>query len=170
MKGFRLDKRVVIFSLFSLPIIMVLLISYVVNSQPLYEGSKAKEAPEGTGITPTVTSAPLKEKITCLNPQVIASKQSVDLLPEQAMPLDMRQPAKIYSVGPASLQYISLVEMPLPTGTGALTSIKTSLVEHGALMRFVAVQGQSEDAAQSGSAFEERLRLTARECQAVVLE
>jgi hypothetical protein len=94
----------------------------------------------------------------------------IEVYQDSEKPVSESADLKVYAVGPTSIQYVSLVGIPLPPVSAPVTKIPSSMVEKGALVRFMAIRTDSEIFSLPESDFEERVRLFARECQALVLE
>lgn len=167
MKGsYQIDKRIVLFGLFSLPVIVVAVISLIVNSQPIYTNSKADEMQKVQMVTPTPS---LPKQITCLVPRP-GTQNSIALHIEKGATFVPSLPLQIFAVQPASVQYLSLVEMIPSDSTTAVTTVRTNLIEKGGLIRFVAIQGDTAGFSETGSDLNVRIQSLARSCHSLVLE
>lgn len=161
-----IDKRIAIFALFAVPVILVAAISYYAGSQSVTSNSKASEMKSQEIISPTPATT---QQFTCLVPREVASSKTVELYAEKSNAYIQSQPVQIYAVGPVTIQYLSLVEI-IPAGNMPLTSIRESLLDKGALTRFVGIQGDTSAMSVAGSSMQQQAMAAARQCQSLVLE
>lgn len=167
MNAFKLDRRIIIFSLFALPVVFIALISLIVNSQPIYEGSKASEVSSSSAPVPTVTVTP--RKTACLAPKLLPGTKTVQLYQAADSGFDKNEPVSVFSVEPSAARYQSLISPPLPDTKLPVGIVSTDNLEKGGFVKFVGIQGIVDTAPQVGSSFEQELRQAVRDCQVLVL-